>query len=177
MSHSFFNSLARSWYLSFFSFSFNFTLWSVHNLASFFCSLLQGLVVCPRLSDPFVSQNPKIVCASRSPGQILGFAYIDCSYGQISVSCMILVDHFAYYYTLSVLICCISLFCDWSWRFYHYITYICCIVVSYLFLLWYDWFLWGCFVLPLEQIQFLSWGFPFLATPTFSFVICRLLVA
>ena len=28
MSHSFFNYLVRSWYLSFFSFSFNFTLWS-----------------------------------------------------------------------------------------------------------------------------------------------------
>ena len=41
MFHSFSKSLARSRYLSFFSFSFNFTLWSVHNsLSSLFCGLL-----------------------------------------------------------------------------------------------------------------------------------------
>ena len=32
----------------------------------------------------------------------------------------------------------------------------CCFVASYLFLLWYDCFLWHCFVLLLEEIQFLS---------------------
>ena len=49
----------------------------------FFCWLSQGLVVWPRLGDPFVSQNPKEFCASHFPGQILGCAYTTCSYGQI----------------------------------------------------------------------------------------------
>ena len=43
------------------------------------------LFVWPRLSDPFVSQNPWIVCASYYSGEILGCAYIICSYGQIQI--------------------------------------------------------------------------------------------
>ena len=79
MFHSFFNSLARSRYLSFFSLSFRFILWSskvdnysdlfcgpakstiilwdskVDNFADFlFCLLLLGLVFWPGLGDPFV---------------------------------------------------------------------------------------------------------------------------
>ena len=63
MFHSFFNSLARSRYLSFFSHSFRFILWSVETAKStilrilfFFCCcwLLLGLVFWPRLDDPFV---------------------------------------------------------------------------------------------------------------------------
>ena len=42
-------------------------------------------------------------------------------------------------YTLSVVICCIRLLCGWWFRLYHHITYICCFVAYYLFLLWYDW--------------------------------------
>ena len=38
----------------------------------------------------------------------------------------------------------------------HRITYICYFVASYLFLLWYDWFLRRCFVLLLVEILFLS---------------------
>ena len=57
-------------------------------------------------------------------------------------------------YTLSVLICCIRLLCDRSFRLYHHINYICCFVASYLFLLWYDWSLWRCFVLLLDENQF-----------------------
>ena len=71
---SFFNSLARSWYLSFFSFSFNFTTLSqdskVHYSAISLFLVDLGLVVWTRLGDPFVSQNPWS-CASCSPGQIL----------------------------------------------------------------------------------------------------------
>ena len=52
-----------------------------------------------------------------------------------------------------MLICCIRLLWDWSFRLYYHITYICCFVVSYLFLLWYGWFLWCCFVLLLGEIQ------------------------
>ena len=40
-------------------------------------------------SGPFVCQNPKEVCVSHYPGQILGCAYTICLYGQISISCTI----------------------------------------------------------------------------------------
>ena len=66
---------------------------------------------------------------------------------------------------------------DWGFRLYHHITYICNFVVSYLFLLWYDWFLLHCFALQAEEIQFLSQGFSFLDTFMFSYVRCCLLVA
>ena len=64
MFHSFFSSLARSRYLSLFSHSFNFALWFAETAKStirqvlFFCLLSLGLVVWPRLADPFVSQKP-----------------------------------------------------------------------------------------------------------------------
>ena len=60
MFHSFFNSLARSRYLSFFSHSFSFILWSAGTVKStilqvlFFCWLLLSLVFWPGLGDPFV---------------------------------------------------------------------------------------------------------------------------
>ena len=63
MFHSFFNSLARSRYLSFFSLSFRFILWFAGTAKSkilhilfffFFCWLLWGLVFRPGLVDPFV---------------------------------------------------------------------------------------------------------------------------
>ena len=41
----------------------------------FFLLLLLGLVVLPRLGDPFVSQNPSKVCTFHSSGQILRCAY------------------------------------------------------------------------------------------------------
>ena len=52
-------------------------------------------------------------------------------------------------YTPSVLIYCIRLLWDWSFRFCHRIAYIYCFVESYLFSFWYDWFLWRCPVLLL----------------------------
>ena len=60
MFHSFFNSLARLRYLSFFSNSFRFILWSAGTAKStisrmlFFCWLLLGLVVWLGLDYPFV---------------------------------------------------------------------------------------------------------------------------
>ena len=65
-----------------------------------------------RLGDPFVCQNPRGVCLSRSPRQILGCAYTKYSYGQASISCTILSGspnppRRALSYTLSVLIYCI----------------------------------------------------------------------
>ena len=78
MFHVFFNSLARSKYLSLslFLFSLIFTLWSAR-VAKFtiqevkfsfyffiflFFSLLQGLVFWPGLGNLFVSQNPREFC-------------------------------------------------------------------------------------------------------------------
>ena len=64
MFHSFFNSQARSRYLSFFLHSFSFILWSAGTAKStilqvlFFCWLLLGLVFWPRLGDPCVCQSP-----------------------------------------------------------------------------------------------------------------------
>ena len=61
MFHSFFNSLAKSRYVSFFSHSFSFILWSTGTAKStilqfhfFFCWLLLGLVFWPRFGDPSV---------------------------------------------------------------------------------------------------------------------------
>ena len=61
MFHGFFNSLAMSRYLSFFSHSFTFILWSagtarwtILQIPFFFCWLLLGLVLWPGLDDPFV---------------------------------------------------------------------------------------------------------------------------
>ena len=62
--HSFFNFLARPRYLSIFSHSFSFILWSAGTAKStilqvlFFCWLLLGRVFWPRLGDPCVCQSP-----------------------------------------------------------------------------------------------------------------------
>ena len=64
MFHSFFNSLARSMYLSFFSHSFSFILWSAGTVKStiwqvrFLCWLLLSLVFWPRLGDSCVCRSP-----------------------------------------------------------------------------------------------------------------------
>ena len=81
MFHSFFNSLARLRYLSFFSHSFSFILWSAGTAKStilqvlFFCGLLLGLVSWPRLGDPCVCQSPLGVYVCYFLGQMLGCAY------------------------------------------------------------------------------------------------------
>ena len=63
MFHSFFNSIARPRYVSFFSHSFSFILWSAGTAKStilevlfffFLCRLLFSLVSWPGLGDPFV---------------------------------------------------------------------------------------------------------------------------
>ena len=61
-----------------------------------------------------------------------------------------------------VLIYCIRLLCDWSFRLCHCIAYIYCFVAS-LFSIWYDWYLWRWPVLLLGEIPFLSERFPFLS--------------
>ena len=64
----FFNSLARSKNLFFFSLSFNFTLWSARTAKStmqqvlFCCWLWLGLLVWPRLGDPYHKIPEEFVC-------------------------------------------------------------------------------------------------------------------
>ena len=93
MFHRFFNSLARSWYLSFFSHSFSF--YSVVSRDSksrqfckfsFFCWLLLSLVFRPRLGDPCVCRSPIGVYLCHFLGQMLGCAYVIYSYSQIQIS-------------------------------------------------------------------------------------------
>ena len=88
MFHSFFNSLARSRYLSFFSHSFSFILWSAGTAKStilqvlffffFFFWLLLSLVFWPGLGDPFVCYSPIGAYAWHFLGQVLGCAYTIC---------------------------------------------------------------------------------------------------
>ena len=77
MFHSFFNSLARSRYLSFFLHSFSFILWSAGTAKStilqvlFFCYwLLLSLVFWPRLGDPCVCHRSLCVSFSRTCAEL-----------------------------------------------------------------------------------------------------------
>ena len=91
MFHSFFNSLARSRYLSFFSHSFSFILWTAETAKStimqffffFFFLLLLGLVFWPRFGDPCVCQSQIGVYVCYFLGQVLGCAYTICLCCQI----------------------------------------------------------------------------------------------
>ena len=100
MFHSFLNSLARSRYLSFFSHSFSFILWSTGTAKStilrvlfFFCWLLLCLDFCPRLGDPSVYQSPIGVYVCYFLGQVLGCTYTICWYGHISQWILVSFSH------------------------------------------------------------------------------------
>ena len=72
------------------------------------------LVVWLRLDDLFVCQNQRVFCVSHFPGQMMGWAYTICSYGQTLFSCTISSgslgpSHRIKSYRISVLICCIRL--------------------------------------------------------------------
>ena len=88
MSHSFFNSLARSRYLSFFSHSSSFILWSARIAKSI---ILQFLFICvvfrPRLGEPCVCQSPIRIYVCYFQGQVLGCVYTICLYDQTWISC------------------------------------------------------------------------------------------
>ena len=147
MFHSFVNSLARSRYLSFFSHSFSFILWSAGTANRPFCKfsilfiiIRFGLQVEIKLS--VCMSNPIGVYVCHSAGKMLGCAYTIWSCGQISVSCTTSCGSpcppsRVLSYTPSVLICSICLLCDWWFYLCHRIVYICYFVASYLFSLWY----------------------------------------
>ena len=88
--HSRFSSMARSKYLSIFSFSFIFTLWSAETARDgkvFF--LVNKHEFWLWSSNPFVSQSPRKFYASFYLGQILVCAYSICQHGNILFSCTI----------------------------------------------------------------------------------------
>ena len=80
MFHSFLISLATSRYLSLFSHSFSFILWSAGTAKSTILQILFFLLLIiirsgPRLGDPFVYQSPIGVSVYHVLGQVLGCAY------------------------------------------------------------------------------------------------------
>ena len=159
--------LSRSMYFSLFSFSVNFTLWSTGTSKSTIRQVLFFLFIITRSvrlamirCSIWISNSQMRVYASCSPGQIMGWTYTIRSMFQISISRTILCESpyppiRVKFYIISVLICCTRLLCDWSFRLYHHITYICCFVTSYPFFLWYSWSLWRSFELLWEIIQFI----------------------
>ena len=184
MFHSFFDSLTKLRYLSLFLHSFNFILWSAGTSKStilqvffffFFCCCCCLLIIClvfwPGLGYWFLYQSPIGFYVCHSLGQILGCAYTICSYSQISISCISPSGSFCppsciKSHTSFVLIGCIRLLNDRSLCLYHHITYIYYFVSSNLFSLWYNYFLWFCFVLLLRYTLFFFLGFFFLAMTT-----------
>ena len=133
----FFSSQARFKYLSFFSLSFNFTLWSAETAKSIIQRLLFIILfffqrIC--IYHLFVWSNLNVLHNSWL----------------ISFPTQLYLIKYSF-----VLIYCIQLICDRSFRLYHQITCIC-FVASYLFWLWYYKSWWHYFVFLFEEIQFLS---------------------
>ena len=85
-----------------------------------FLLIIKGLVIWPRLGDPFVCQNLIGVYLSHSSGQILGCAYTICSYGQISLSSRIPSGS-----TCSTSHCCCCC-CYYHYYYYYYYYYYYC---------------------------------------------------
>ena len=91
MFDSFFSSLAWSGYLSFFSFSFNFILWSAGTAKSTIVKVLFVVVVYykawssgrDQMIRSYVKKKNPLEFVSHSLGQMLVCAYTICSYGQI----------------------------------------------------------------------------------------------
>ena len=88
------------------------------------CCLFQGLVVWPKLVDPFVSRNPWRFGGSHSPGWIMGCAYTIRWHGQIftfSFPCLTNVFSCAMSLVrrLKRLLSCFLPICDfWLFSFY-----------------------------------------------------------
>ena len=147
MFHTFFNSLANSMYVSFFSHSFSFILLSAGTANStilqiiFFSFLIiirSGTLAKIRWSVS-MSKSHKSLC--HFLGQVLDCAYVICLYSQIQIystsSCgsPCPPSHVSSY-TPSVLIWCIHLLCDWCFHLSQRIAYICYFVASSLVSHW-----------------------------------------
>ena len=171
--HSFFNSITRSRYLSLFSHSLNFILWSAGTAKStslqiFFFFFLLIIIRSDLLTEirwsVCMSNSHQSLCVSFSR-TVAGL----CIYHLLVWSNLNFL-HISQWITLptqscipSVPICGIRLLCEWWFHLCHGIAYICYFLASYLLLPWYDWFFWRCFELLLGEILFLSKEFPFLS--------------
>ena len=135
-----------------------------YSTGSLFCWLLQDLVVWPRFGDPFVFQNPQELSVSHFLRRVQGCAYTICSYDQIKISCTIpsgspsppscvLSD------TFFMLICCIRLLCDWSFRLNQHKIYIRYFVAFCLFLLWHSPYAVVCAAIRGDLVPFLVFRF------------------
>ena len=101
MFHSFFSYLARSWYLSLFSLSVNFTLWSAGTAESTIQEVLFFFTInrSVRLFEIWWSRlflKISEVCVFYSLGQILGCAY---------TLCMVKFQFLAQWITLPIQLC------------------------------------------------------------------------
>ena len=166
MFHSFFNSLTRSRYLSFFSHSFSFILWSAGTAKSTILQVLFFLLII--IKSGFLAGIRWSVCMLKSHRSLcVAFSMTGaglCIY-HLFVWSNLNFLHISQWikcrpsrvspYTPSVLIFCIRLSYDWWFHLCHHIACICYFVESYLFSLWYDWFFGRCLVLPSGEIMFL----------------------
>ena len=161
MFHSFFNFLARSMYLSFFSYSFSFILWSAGTEKMTILQVLFFLLIIIRSGllaeirwSVCMSKSHRSLCVSFSrtgSGLCIYHLFVWSNLNFLPISQWI---------TLSTQSCLVLYsFCAnllHSLIMWFMVSSICYFVASYQFSLWYDWFLWHCFVLLLGEILFLS---------------------
>ena len=167
MFHSFFNSLARSRYLSFFSHSFRFILWSAGTAKSIILQTLFFLLII--IMSGLLAEIRWSVCMLKSHRSLwVSFSRTGaglCIYHLLVWSNLNFL-HISYWIT-SPTQSCLALYSFCADLLHSLImwlivsslsphTYICYFVASYLFSLWYDWFLWCCPVLLLGEIPFPS---------------------
>ena len=164
----FFNSLARSRYLSFFSHSFSFILWSTGTAKSTILQFLSFFLLIIILSS-LLAQIRWSVCMSKSHRSLcvlfsrigdglciyhllvwsnLNFSHVSQCITLPAQSCLVLYSFCANLLHSLIMGLMISSLSPQSLHLYF--------VASYLFWLRYDWFLRRCFVLLLGESLFLS---------------------
>ena len=172
----FFNSPERTRYLSFFSLSFSFILWWARKAKS---TILHVLFIIIIIRSGLLAELRWSVCISKSHRSLcvsffttdaglciyhlfvwsnLNFLHISQWITFPTQSCLVLYSFCANLLHSLIMWLLVSSLSPHNQHF----------LASYLALLWYYWFLWCYFVQLLGDIQFLSWGFPFLATSRFS---------
>ena len=168
MFHIFLSSLAKSRYLSFFSlFSVLFCgrpVQQSRQFCKFSFSFSFFFFLLITLRSGFLAVIRWSVCMSKSIGVYMCILQDCCWVVHIPFFRVVKFNFFAHLpvdplanlvVSSLILACYNRLLCDWWFRLYHYIIYICYFIASYLFSLWFDWFLWHCFVLLLGEILFL----------------------
>ena len=132
------NFLERSRYLSFFSLSFNFTQWIPKSTILQVFFLLWIITRFSRLAEirwfVCISESQRSLCISLCRtyfGLCIYCLFIWSNLKLLHLSGLPCPPSRVSSYILSVLICCIHLLCDGSFRLFYHITYICCFVASY----------------------------------------------